>query len=84
MPGKGNLRKTVFILVHSLREQDIIMVGKAQRQKHEAAGHVASVARKQIEMHVGALLVLSCLFTPGPEPIQRCGTYLGGGSSHFK
>lgn len=75
---KGNLRKKVFILSHSLRVHDIIMVGKTRRQKHGAAGQMTSVARRQIEIHVGALLVSSCLFTPGPEPMERCSTHLGG------
>ena len=77
MPGKGNLRKNLFMLAHSLRVQDIIMVEKARRQKHEAAGHMASVARKQTDMHARALLVSLCLFTPGPEMLEWYGTRLG-------
>lgn len=40
-------------MAHSLRVQYIIMVGKAQRQKHEGTGHVASLVRKQEEMAAG-------------------------------
>lgn len=54
MLSKDNLRKKVCILAHSLRVQDVITVGKAQRQQHGAAGHMASVVRKQIDMHGAA------------------------------
>lgn len=77
---KGNLRKKVFVLAHSLRVQDIIMVGKTRRRKHGAAGHMTSVARKQIETHAGALLVYSL---QDPSPWSSGAHISEAGSSHF-
>lgn len=38
----------------------------------EAAGHLASEARKQREMTAGAQLILFSIFCPGSPPTERC------------
>lgn len=63
------------MVAHSLRVPCIMMVGKAQWQKHEGAGHVAPLVRKQEEVTSMAPFVFFYLYTPGPGSMELCGTH---------
>lgn len=59
------LRYNGFILVQSLRVQPI-MVGKAWLIELEAAGHIASIVRKQSVANAGTPLAFFPVFSQGP------------------
>lgn len=76
MPEKSNsslLHKRGLILPTVWWYYDImndIMVGKAWRQEHRAAGHVAIAVKKQRKMGAGVQLVSSFLYILGPHLVE--------------
>lgn len=63
MPDRGNWRQAKAVLVHSMQEGVAARVVQPGWQGHEAAGHIAIAARKQIKMDAAIWLAFS-LFPP--------------------
>lgn len=73
---KGSRRKGEFTLTHSLRAQATV-AGRAWWSECEAAGHIASSARRQGQINAGVQPTFFFLFCLGSQPTESRCPHLG-------
>lgn len=84
MPDRGNRRQGKAVLAHSVQEGVAARVVQPGWQGHEAAGHIAFAARKQINMNAAIWLAFSLfppvLFSLRPQPMDGAANIWAGSS----